>query len=95
MKLTNKDKKYLISIGYNTEDFSVIEETTKHIKYELLPNGNKSKYAFRLNQKKVIEILGRDVFISGLGRATFHWSAVRYTETQQGNVISIYFKRIK
>jgi hypothetical protein len=95
MKLTNKDKKYLISIGYNTEDFSVIEETTKHIKYELLPNGNKSKYTFRLNQKEVIEILGRDVFISGLGRATFHGSAVRYTETQQGNVISIYFKRIK
>ena len=94
MKLTNKDKKYLITIGYNTEDFSVIEETTKHIKYELLPNGNKSKYAFRLNQKEVIEILGRDTFISGLGRATFHWSAVRYTETQQGT-ISIYFKRIK
>ena len=94
MKLTNKDKKYLIRIGYNTEDFSLIEETTKHIKYELLPNGNKSKRVFKLGQKKVIEILGRDAFISGLGRATFHWSAVRYTETQQGT-ISIYFKRIK
>ena len=94
MKLTNKDKKYLITIGYNTEDFSVIEETTKHIKYELLPNGNKSKRVFKLGQKKVIEILGRDGFISGLGRATFHWSAVRYIETEQGT-ISIYFKRIK
>ena len=94
MKLTNKDKKYLISIGYNTEDFSLIEETTKHIKYELLPNGNKSKYGFRLNQKKVIEILGRDAFISGLGRSTFHWSAVRNVETQKGT-ISIYFERIK
>lgn len=95
MKLTNKDKKFLITIGYKTEDFSVIEETTKHIKYELLPNGDKSKYAFRLNQKEVIEILGRDTFISGLGRATFHWSAVRYKETQQGTTVSIYFKRIK
>jgi hypothetical protein len=84
MKLTNKDKKYLISIGYNTEDFSEIEETTKHIKYELLP----------INQKEVIEILGRDVFLSGLGRATFHGSAVRYKETQQGT-ISIYFEKIK
>lgn len=94
MKLTNKDKKYLISIGYNTEDFSVIEETTKHIKYELLLNDNESKYKFKLNQKEIIKILGRDGFISGLGRATFHWSAVRCIETQQGT-ISIYFERIK
>ena len=94
MKLTNKDKKFLITIVYKTEDFSVIEETTKHIKYELLPNGDKSKYAFKLNQKEVIEILGRDGFISGLGRATFHWSAVRNVETQKGT-ISIYFERIK
>lgn len=92
MKLTNKDKKYLITIGYNTEDFSEIEETTKYIRYELLPNGNKSKHSFKLNQKEVIEILGRDTFISGLGRATFHGSAVRNAETQQGT-ISIYFKR--
>lgn len=95
MKLTNKDKKYLISIGYNTEDFSVIEETTKHIKYELFPNGDESKYKYKLNQKEVIKILGRDLFINGLGRTTFHGSAVRYTETIQGNVISIYFERIK
>ena len=28
MKLTNKDKNYLISIGYINEDFAVIENTT-------------------------------------------------------------------
>lgn len=96
MKLTNKDKNYLISIGYDTEDFSAIEETTKHIKYELsiYDLSDKSKYTIRLNQKEVIEILGRDVFISGLGRATFHGSAAQCVETQQGN-IRIYFERIK
>ena len=28
MKLTNKDKNYLISIGYINEDFAVIENTS-------------------------------------------------------------------
>lgn len=94
MKLTNKDKKYLLSIGYKEEDFLQIEETVKYIRYEMLPH-EKSRFAFKLNQKEVLEILGRDLFINGLGRTTFHGSAVRYTETQQGNVISIYFERIK
>ena len=94
MKLTNKDKKYLIRIGYNTEDFSLIEETTKHIKYELSLNDNESKYKFKLNQKEIIKILGRDAFLSGLGRATFHCSAVHCIKTQQGT-ITIYFERIK
>ena len=94
MKLTNKDKKYLLSIGYEEEDFLQIEETVKYIRYEMLPH-EKSRFAFKLNQKEVLEILGRDLFINGLGRTTFHGSAVRYTETQQGNVISIYFEKIK
>ena len=35
MKLTNKDKKYLLSIGYEEEDFLQIEETVKYIHYEI------------------------------------------------------------
>jgi hypothetical protein len=35
MKLTNKDKKFLLSIGYTNEDFTAIEDATKNIKYEL------------------------------------------------------------
>jgi hypothetical protein len=92
MKLTNKDKKYLLSIGYEEEDFLQIEETVKYIRYEMLPH-EKSRFAFKLNQKEVLEILGRDLFISGLGRTTFHGSAVRSVETSQGNTISVYFEK--
>ena len=87
MKLTNKDKNYLISIGYDSDDFTQIEET-KFI-YKLLGE----KYSFKLNQKEVLEILDREIFISGIGRATLHGSAVCYKTNSQGNKVTIYFEK--
>lgn len=98
MKLTNKDKNYLLSIGYKNEDFTAIEDATKNIKYELFF----TKYAsisisaspkIKLNQKQVICMLGRETFLSGIGRATFHSSAVRSNEGLPN--VAIYFERKK
>lgn len=98
MKLTNKDKKYLLSIGYKNEDFTAIEDATKNIKYELFF----TKFALisisaspkiNISQKQVIGVLGRETFLSGIGRATFHNSAVRYIEGLPN--VAIYFERKK
>jgi hypothetical protein len=98
MKLTNKDKNYLLSLGYTNEDFTAIEDVTKNIKYELFF----TKYALisisaypkiKLNQKQVIGMLGRETFLSGIGRTTFHSSAVRYSKVLPN--IAIYFERKK
>lgn len=88
MKLTNKDKNYLLSIGYNNVDFTAIEDATKNIKYTLTINGDNE---IKLNQKQVIGMLGRNNFLSGISRATFHNSAMRWTE----NNMSIFFERKK
>ena len=93
MKLTNKDKNYLLSIGYNNDDFTAIEDVTKNIKYSLFFTSDSKKPEIKLNQKQVISMLGRETFLSGIGRATFHQSAVRTSESLPN--VAIYFERKK
>lgn len=88
MKLTNKDKNYLSSIGYHNDDFDVIERNSKSIKYELMSRTNKD-ISVKLNRKQAISLLGRETFLSGIGRATFHDSAVRTAESNPN--LSVYF----
>jgi hypothetical protein len=88
MKLTNKDKNYLSSIGYHNDDFDVIERISKSIKYELMSRQNKN-ISIKLNRKQAISLLGRETFLSGIGRATFHDSAVRTIDSNPN--LSVYF----
>ena len=87
MKLTNKDKNYLISIGYINEDFAVIENTS--IRYELIIND----VSIKISQKEIVKILGRNIFLSGVGRATFHASAMRHIENIPN--VFVYFSKVK
>lgn len=87
MKLTNKDKNYLISIGYINEDFAVIENTP--IRFELIIND----VSIKISQKEVVKILGRNIFLTGIGRATFHASAMRHIESIPN--VFVYFSKVK
>lgn len=87
MKLTNKDKNYLLSIGYIDEEFVVIENTT--IRYELIIND----VSIKINQKEIIKILDRNNFLSGIGRATFHASAMRHIKNIPN--VFVYFAKVK
>lgn len=87
MKLTKTDKGYLRSIGYAECDFEQIEDVAKYIKYEMFTKEDES-IVTRITQKKAIEILGRNTFLSGLGRTAFHRSAVRYNDE---GTIYVYF----
>lgn len=79
MKLTNKDKKYLLSIGYVENDLEQIGSIAKYTKYEMFTKKDES-IVTTITQKKAIELLGRNTFLSGLGRTAFHHSAVRYND---------------
>lgn len=87
MKLTNKDKNYLLSVGYIDEDFAVIENTS--IRYELIIND----VSIKINQKEIVKILGRNNFLTGIGRATFHNSAMRHIESIPN--VFVYFEKIR
>lgn len=79
MKLTKKDKEYLLSIGYAERDFEQIGDIAKYTKYDMFTKEDES-IVTRITQKKAIEILGRNIYLSGLGRTAFHRSAVRYND---------------
>lgn len=77
MKLTESDKAYLSLLGYLKEDFQQIEEAAAGTVYEY--EGR------RISGKKAIELLGREAYLSGIGRSSFHWTAAR--EVQIGGVV--------
>ena len=79
MKLTNKDKKYLLSIGYTENDFEQISNIAKYTKYEMFTKEDES-IVTRITQRECIKLIGRNTFLSGLGRTAFHRSAVRYND---------------
>ena len=89
MKLTVEDKKNLIEMGYAEQDFEQIGLAGTHTIYkERCADGTSKK----VPRARVIELLGRRTFLSGLGRSAFHWSAVRETEDGKTN---IYFNSSK
>lgn len=68
----------LLEYGYTMEDIEQIKSAKKIVKIT-------SEKGERITQKKAVELLGREKFLSGLGRATFHWTSAR--ETQDGKEI--------
>lgn len=61
MKLTNKDKEYLIAIGYSDNDLTAIEDAIRNIRYEAFDS-----IPINITQKEAIRILGREEFLSGV-----------------------------
>lgn len=78
MKLTQKDKEYLRSIGETEEeDINQIERAISKTKFEY--------HGERISTKTAIGILGREIFLSGMQRSAFHLSAVRYADWADWN----------
>lgn len=69
MKLTNKQKKYLLELGYKTNDFSQIETACKFCRIE---KGVKNE---RITHRNFIKLYGKDNFLLFLARAAFHYTS--------------------
>ena len=87
MKLTEEDLATLMETRCPEADFWQIQEAalsnnTKHILYE--DDNAKGK---RISAEEAIRLLGRRVWLTGLGRSAFHWSACRTVEGSQQFVI--------
>ncbi|MEG0898369.1 MAG: hypothetical protein RSF40_01485 [Oscillospiraceae bacterium] len=83
MKLTAEDKKLLKKWGHKTSDYPQIEKAmNKGITiYELDLNDG------YVSRDEAIVLLGREVYLSGVARSAFHWSAARETKDKR----TIYF----
>lgn len=85
--LTKRDKTYLMKIGYLDSDMPYIEAAVDSMKYEYWKADKKEK----IDQERTITLVGKQAWLSGIGRACFHASAVRVTKgSHKGNYL-VYF----
>lgn len=85
MKLTSNDKDLLRSWGVSEQDFAQIEKALQKSKTEYTLGSDP------ISREKAIVLLGRDVFLSGISRSAFHYTAAR--QTVDGKVV--YFDSYK
>ena len=79
-KLTEEDKEELLLLGYLQEDFWQINLAFKECEFEITDNNiEKGCKTRKCGAKRAVEVLGREHFLSGLGRAAFHATSVRYS----------------
>ena len=69
MKLTSEDKKLLLEWGHRKEDLNQIAKATTKTEYELYNGSNHEK----ITLTEVLEILDREIYLSGISRSAFHW----------------------
>ena len=73
IKLTSADKALLLDWGHSESDFPQIEEAFKK---------SKTKYkldATPISREEAISLLGREQYLSGIARSSFHYTACRQT----------------
>lgn len=70
MKLSESDKNYFKKCGYLDQDIPQIEKAIEVMQYE---------------DENDLDNMDRETWLSGIGRAAFHWSATR--ETKDGKTI--------
>ena len=86
MKLSEKDKADLRNMGVPSSDFRQIQEVAsgKFTSYLLYVNDDAS--GTRISRDEAIRLLGRRIWLSGLARSAFHYTAVRTIEGSEAFV---------
>ena len=93
MKLTDSDKNYLISIGYNNNDLTEIENATNNMRYNLYFTTDNNLPSIRVTKKQVVCLIGQNAFLSGIGRATFHATASKVVESSPNVAIGFSYTK--
>lgn len=83
MQLTEKDKALFLSKGYTESDLPQLQDAANEVRLTLI-NGDDEQ---RTTKREAIRILGRETFLSGIGRSAFHASCIRDSSDGQ----SVYF----
>lgn len=81
--LTDVDKELLTHYGYTATDFAQIEECANKSVYIL---DEESPGARPIRIEEALQLLGRELFLSGISRSAFHWTSSRETPDGQHTV---------
>ncbi len=74
LKLSKRDKVFLLGLGHTENDFAQIETAMRHTKTSYELDGAP------IGREKAIELLGRKKYLAGISRSAFHSSAIQYTD---------------
>lgn len=86
MKTLSKEHQAIIlNFGYPKKDLEQIEAALSKTDFELYDQSKTEDEKITID--KAIEILGEELFLSGICRSAFHWSATR--ESKKGQ--KVYF----
>lgn len=75
--LNRDDRLALQGKGFSAKDIGEIDFVARRTKYYLLLGGDARK---RISMTEAIDVLGRERWLSGLSRSTFHWTSVRSSD---------------
>ncbi len=84
-KLSKEHQEIILNFGYPERDLAQIEKALKYTDFELYDQSKTEDEKITID--KAIEILGEELFLSGICRSAFHWSATR--EIKKGQ--KVYF----
>ena len=93
LKLTKKDIKFLKENDYirSNDDLKQIQQGINKGTYTLVNTGVETE----LDVKQVIDLVGREKFLTGAGRAAFHYTACRTIKEIDGQLldsgVAVYF----
>lgn len=82
MRWRKDDSELLQSWGYSQEDIKQIKEARKFLILTTQDNLHDDK-EIKISKDKAIELLGRETFLSGLARASFHWTSARRNDKDE------------
>lgn len=88
--LTKRDKAYLMKIGYLSCDLPYIERAVGSMKYEYWKRHGEEK----IDRERAITLVGKQAWLSGIGRACFHASAVRETKGSHKGRSEVFFENV-
>ena len=84
-KLSKEHQEIILNFGYPKKDLEQIEAALSKTDFELYDQSKTEDEKITID--KAIEILGEELFLSGICRSAFHWSATR--ESKKGQ--KVYF----
>lgn len=79
MKLTDENKKMLAAWGYRyPADIAQIEAamSEKKTNYTIIAKGQRERI---IKRSEALQLLGEEIFLSGIARSAFHFTAARET----------------
>ena len=85
MTLTNEDRAFLISLGYEECDLPQIEDALHASRTTYNLDGEP------LTRAQALQLLGRESYLAGISRSAFHFTAAQTA----GNGKTVYFDSYK